>query len=159
MHLIQGTMNASLPSLPQVLSPALYASALSLPAAAASPTPASRILPTSPLRQQSTGGYGGARTLSPQITGTSFSQSQQFSPQQASFPTPFGQPQGLAAWDVSAKEKAEADRYFVGLDPSGKGVVEGEMALPFMMASGLAVETLALVWCVSAPVARTLTLD
>lgn len=144
--MIQGIMSGTLQTLPVVLSPALYASALSLPGN--TPAAASRIIPGSPLRQQSTGGYGAMRTLSPQATGSSFSQSQfpptqQFSPQRATFSpvASYNQP-----WDVSAIEKAEADKYFVGLDPSGKGVVEGEMALPFMMASGLPTETLALVW-------------
>ena len=148
MHLIQGTMSGTLASLPAVLNPALYASALSLPTN--SPPTASRLAPSSPLRQASGSGYGGAaRTLSPQITGSSFSQQQQFAPRQAS---PFVPQTSFAPvaqqWDVSDVERAEADKYFGGLDPNNKGVIEGEMALPFMMASGLPVETLAHIWSV-----------
>ena len=155
MHLIQGTMSGTLATLPAVLNPALYASALSLPAN--SPPTASRLAPSSPSRQQSGSSYGGgARALSPQITGSSFSQQQsQFAPRQSS---PFVPQSSFAPqaqlWDVSEVERAEADKYFGGLDPNNKGVVEGEMALPFMMASGLAVETLAHIWCVLTSLSR-----
>ena len=149
MHLIQGTMSGTLASLPAVLNPALYASALSL--STNSPPTASRLAPSSPLRQASGSGSGyggGARALSPQMTGSSFSQQQsQFAPRQSS---PFVPQTSFAPvvqqWDVNEVERAEADKYFGGLDPSNKGVVEGEMALPFMMASGLPVETLAHIW-------------
>lgn len=149
MFLIQHTMNTTLPTLPSVLSPALYASALSLPVPSLG-TP--RNLPTSPMRQPASMIYAPVTTLSPQMTGQSFSSSQQQqSQQQSAFSSPIKQFQPVQQnppWDISAQEKAEADKYFAGLDPSNKGVVEGEMALPFMMASRLAVEVLAVVWYV-----------
>lgn len=70
MHLIQHSMNGTLSTIPAALSPALYASALALPAPGAAR--AQPNMPTTPLRQ-STLSYAPVTTLSPQATGQSFS--------------------------------------------------------------------------------------
>lgn len=152
MYLIQHTMNNTLPTLPPFLPPALYASALSLPVPTVTNTRGTTMLPSSPLRSSTTQ-FAPVTTLSPQGTGQSFNlshlqQQQQQSSSLFTSPTPQyrSPPVQNAQWDISATEKVEADQYFVKLDPNRKGVVEGEMALPFMMASQLPVETLAIVW-------------
>ena len=50
------------------------------------------------------------------------------------------------AWDVSPTEKASADRLFDTLDLQKRGYIEGEVAVPFMLQSGLPGEVLAQVW-------------
>lgn len=133
MHLIQHTMNGALPSLPSVLSPALYASATSL-ALPTSPTPASRISgPTSPLRQNSFAQP--ARVVSPQSTGYGYNAF----PQQQ-------QQQKFVPWEIDAKEKAESDGYFEGIDVGRAGAMEGEAAVGFFGQSGLPIDVLARVW-------------
>lgn len=134
MHLIQHTMNGALSSLPSVLSPALYASAtsLSLPA---SPATASRHTgPTSPLRQSSFVPQP-ARVASPQNTGYGYN----------SFPQQ-QQQQQFVPWEIEAKEKAESDGYFEGIDVGRVGAIEGEAAVGFFGQSGLPVDVLAKVW-------------
>ena len=58
----------------------------------------------------------------------------------ASFST--GQP----TWDVTAAEKASADRFFDTLDSQKLGYIEGDVAVPFMLQSNLPEDTLAQVW-------------
>ncbi|KAK4049706.1 hypothetical protein OIV83_003981 [Microbotryomycetes sp. JL201] len=136
MHLIQHTMNGTLPQLPTLLNPALYASAASLPlpnapaagaTAPGSPAPASRFgavaaptMPGTPTRQSS------LAPAPPQFT----------SPQAAS----------SVPWDISAAEKLESDGYFDGIDTQRKGAIEGEAAVGFFMQSGLPMDVLARVW-------------
>lgn len=124
MHLIQHTMNGHLQSLPTSLSPALYASAASLPVATPSyslPPPAQpRMTPASPLRQ------------------TSFPAPQSFA----------AVPPQQQAWDITAAEKSESDGYFDGLDATRQGAIEGEAAVGFFGMSGLDISILARVWWV-----------
>ena len=66
----------------------------------------------------------------------------------------FGSPPGTShtqRWDVSAAEKANADRYFDNLDPQRRGFIEGDVAVPFMLESKLPGDDLAQVWYVSFP--------
>ncbi|KAF5324862.1 hypothetical protein D9611_004533 [Ephemerocybe angulata] len=60
------------------------------------------------------------------------------------FNTP-AQPAG-PAWDVTAADKANFDSWFDGLDTQKAGYIEGEVAVPFMLQSGLPGEILASVW-------------
>ncbi|KAH6918767.1 UBA/TS-N domain-containing protein [Coprinopsis sp. MPI-PUGE-AT-0042] len=54
-----------------------------------------------------------------------------------------------AAWDVSPAEKAASDQWFEGLDKDRKGFIEGSVAVPFMVQSGLPGEILATIWDLS----------
>ncbi|KAJ1307259.1 hypothetical protein OPQ81_001372 [Rhizoctonia solani] len=72
----------------------------------------------------------------PQITG------QPFAIPQAS---PFAQPK----WDVTPEEKAKSDQFFAGLDPQGRGFIEGDVAVNFMVQSKLPEVVLAQVWDLS----------
>ncbi|SCZ96092.1 BZ3500_MvSof-1268-A1-R1_Chr8-1g09998 [Microbotryum saponariae] len=129
MHLIQHTMNGSLPSLPAVLNPALYASAISLPVPNASmpgsPALGSR-LPQSPLRKSSVP----PRTVS------------HFAPTSPITPAHPAQ----IPWEITAQEKLESDGYFDGIDSTRRGAIEGEAAVNFFMQSGLPMDILARVW-------------
>ena len=55
---------------------------------------------------------------------------------------------GNAHWDVTAQEKANADRFFETLDPTKQGFIEGDVAVPFMLESKLSDNDLAHIWCV-----------
>ncbi|CAE6394549.1 unnamed protein product [Rhizoctonia solani] len=71
--------------------------------------------------------------IRPQVTG------QPFAIPQAS---PFAQPK----WDVTPEEKAKSDQFFAGLDPQGRGFIEGDVAVNFMVQSKLPEAILAQVW-------------
>jgi epidermal growth factor receptor substrate 15 len=51
-----------------------------------------------------------------------------------------------SSWDVTPQEKTTADGFFDGLDPARRGFIEGDVAVPFMLQSGLDEDTLAQVW-------------
>ncbi|KAG2366795.1 hypothetical protein BDR07DRAFT_1449158 [Suillus spraguei] len=53
---------------------------------------------------------------------------------------------GVAQWDVTAAEKASADRLFDTLDSQHRGYIEGDVAVPFMLLSKLPEDVLAQVW-------------
>lgn len=130
-------MNGALPTLPNVLNPSLYASALALQTGPGSPAPASRILhpPTSPLRQSSTA----LQPVIPQNTG-SYS-----APAYSAFRPPPPSPRVLP-WDITAQEKGESDNLFDGIDTARRGAIEGEAAVGFFSQSGLPIDKLAQVW-------------
>jgi epidermal growth factor receptor substrate 15 len=50
------------------------------------------------------------------------------------------------AWDITATEKASADMLFDTLDSLKENHIEGDVAAPVMLQSGLPVDTLARVW-------------
>lgn len=49
-------------------------------------------------------------------------------------------------WAISAAEKAQSDQYFDGLDVERSGVLAGDRAVPFFMASALPEHILAKIW-------------
>lgn len=55
-------------------------------------------------------------------------------------------PSTTGAWDISAQEKATADGFFATLDTQKRGYVEGDVAVPFMVNSGLPEAVLAQIW-------------
>lgn len=55
---------------------------------------------------------------------------------------------GVTQWDVTAAEKASADRFFDTLDSQHRGYIEGDVAVPFMLQSKLPEDVLAQVWSV-----------
>lgn len=56
--------------------------------------------------------------------------------------------QQQVAWDVTPAEKQASDRFFANLDKFGRGVIDGDVAVPFMLESKLPESVLAAVWCV-----------
>lgn len=102
-----------------------------------------------PLEPQYTGGRQ-ARVM-PQYTGQSqFSLSSTPAPALRPQTTgqPFAIPQAFAQpkWDVSAEEKAKSDSFFATLDSQGRGFIEGDVAVNFMVQSQLPEAILAQVW-------------
>jgi epidermal growth factor receptor substrate 15 len=58
----------------------------------------------------------------------------------------FPQSRPTQPWDVTPEAKATSDRFFAQLDPQNRGVIEGDVAVPFMLQSQLDEGTLATVW-------------
>ncbi|CAE6514784.1 unnamed protein product [Rhizoctonia solani] len=176
MFLIQSVMTGQLQILPPSLPPGLYEQASG---GASRPTVGSPLQAqftgtsnssrsgfpqraASPIRAQYTG-----QPLEPQYTGTQprivpqyTGQSQlgrpppppppirpQVTGQPFAIPSssPFAQPK----WDVTAEEKAKSDSFFAGLDPQGRGYIEGDVAVTFMVQSKLPETILAQVWDLS----------
>lgn len=131
--------------------------------------------PTSPIARQMTGGGAaspgpmgrqmtGSGLMQPQLTGQSAaagglgslgrgatgSPARQFSnPPATSAGSAFGQSRSVAPpapWDVQPAEKNASDGFFDTLDPARRGFIEGDVAVPFMLQSGLDESTLAQVW-------------
>ncbi|WWC85800.1 uncharacterized protein L201_000667 [Kwoniella dendrophila CBS 6074] len=129
----------------------------------------------SPIRPQYTGGMGAGGILQPQRTGQSatgvpgVSTPPRASNTQKSFASPptsstfstipstssFGAPQRQMSgftnqqsqtWDVTAQAKATSDSFFSQLDTQNRGVIEGDVAVPFMLQSQLDENTLASIW-------------
>lgn len=175
MFLIQSVMSGALNIIPSSLPPGLYEQAsggaprpsLSSPLQAqftgnstgshpstsfaqraASPIRA-QFSGQAPLEPQYTGGQ--QRRIAPQYTGQS-----QFSLNAPPVPAlrpqltgqPFAIPQPFTApkWDVSLEEKTKSDNFFATLDPQGRGFIEGDVAVSFMVQSQLPENILAQVW-------------
>ncbi|KAK4684361.1 epidermal growth factor receptor substrate 15, partial [Tremellales sp. Uapishka_1] len=169
MYLIQSCMASSSLSLPPVLPAGTYEAA----SGGRPPPPA---LPSSPIARQNTGGASPVRAqytggmLQAQRTGQSItaqplghstppksSLAKTFSPpasstfsslpSSSSFGAPSRQGSTLSQpWDVTPQAKATSDGFFAQLDPEGKGVIEGEVAVPFMLQSQLDEGSLASIW-------------
>jgi len=146
MHLIQATMSGHLPSLPQTLPPALYASAAGVPAPG-SPSAGSnfapRGVPGSPLRQGSVPIVAARAISPPPPMPASYAPS---SPLRQPVPASPAPAAAGGPWSIDSREKAESDGYFATLDPQGSGIIEGEAAAGFFAQSGLGMEILAKVW-------------
>nr|ODN87640.1 hypothetical protein L203_03421 [Cryptococcus depauperatus CBS 7841] len=140
MHLIQSCMTNSSLNLPAILPPGLYQVASGGRTGPTSPIAAQNTGAGSPIRPQYTGsigplqaqGTGGSSRGTPvlptrQFTGASLSNQHQ-------------------PWDVTPQAKASSDQFFSQLDPQGKGVIEGDVAVPFMLQSQLDEGVLANIW-------------
>lgn len=144
--------NASL-QLPATLPPGTYeqASGGRPPPGPTSPIARQHTGPQSPVRPQYTGG-----ALQPQRTGQGVqAQPQATPPRQGSVgpafagASAFGQNRaGQQAWDVKPDAKATSDRFFAQLDQQNRGIIEGDVAVPFMLQSQLDEGSLATVWYV-----------
>lgn len=53
------------------------------------------------------------------------------------------------AWDITPEAKATSDRFFAQLDTQNKGVIEGDIAVSFMLLSQLDEASLATIWDLS----------
>ncbi|WVQ76203.1 hypothetical protein IAR50_005867 [Cryptococcus sp. DSM 104548] len=143
MHLIQSSMANPNLNLPPTLPPGAYEMASGgRSAPAVSPVSPLRGNTASPVRPQYTGGIaplqqqgtgGSARAPQRQMTGSAFSPARQTSG--ASQP-----------WDVTPQAKATSDQFFSQLDTHNKGVIEGDVAVQFMIQSQLDEGTLANIW-------------
>lgn len=172
MHLIQICMANPALNLPASLPPGLYEVASNgrpQPAVkhGSQSTSPSQAQTAFPIQRQTTG------SLQPQMTGQSFSATNNTPPRSATM-TPSRQGSttfpynaygvggghtragsGLTEpWDVTSDAKATSDRFFAQLDPQNKGVVEGDVAVPFMLQSQLDETTLASIWYVNRRVTR-----
>ncbi|KAH7342042.1 hypothetical protein B0J17DRAFT_715181 [Rhizoctonia solani] len=179
MFLIQSVMTGQLQILPPTLPTGLYeqASGGAARPSVGSPLQAqftgtsnsSRTAPgfpqraASPIRSQ----YTGQGPLEPQYTGTQpriapqYTGQSQFGRPPAPPPPirpqvtgqPFAIPQASPfvqpKWDVTLEEKAKSDQFFAGLDPQGRGFIEGDVAVGFMVQSKLPEAVLAQVWDLS----------
>ncbi|CUA75872.1 EH domain-containing and endocytosis protein 1 [Rhizoctonia solani] len=179
MFLIQSVMTGQLQILPPTLPPGLYEQASGgasrptvgspLQAQFTGTSNSSRNASgfpqraASPIRSQ----YTGQAPLEPQYTGTQPRIAPQYTgqsqlgrppappppirPQVTGQPfaipqtSPFVQPN----WDVSPEEKAKSDSFFAGLDTQGRGYIEGDVAVTFMVQSKLPEAILAQVWDLS----------
>lgn len=147
MFLIQSCMaNPSL-VLPATLPPGVYEQASG-----------GRPPPTSPVVRQNTGTQSPVRPqytgqgIQPQRTGQSVSAQPTGTPPRPA-PSAFGsaafsssRQMSGAQWDVTPEAKATSDRFFAQLDPQGKGAIEGDVAVPFMLQSQLDEASLANIW-------------
>ncbi|EIW67944.1 hypothetical protein TREMEDRAFT_40084, partial [Tremella mesenterica DSM 1558] len=127
MYLIQSCMaNPSL-TLPATLPPGTY----EIASGGRPPPPP----PTeSPLARQHTGTASPVRAPAVSALGNSaFAPVRQMTAQQP-------------AWDVTPEAKANSDRFFAQLDSQNKGVIDGDIAVPFMIQSQLDEGTLATIW-------------
>jgi epidermal growth factor receptor substrate 15 len=153
MFLIQSCMaNPSL-NLPATLPAGTYEQA-SGGRPPASPVARQNTGGASPVRPQYTGGAPGSGILQPQRTGQSVSgpasTPRRPPPSKISTPTSFtpNRQTSLPSWDVNSESKAKSDRFFTQLDTQNKGVIEGDVAVPFMLQSQLDEGVLATIWWV-----------
>lgn len=153
MYLIQACMANSNLQLPATLPAGTYEQASGgrpPPTGPTSPIARQNTGPQSPVRPQYTGG-----ALQPQRTGQSTHvQPQSTPPRQGSVgpafagASAFGQNRSATqqAWDVKPEAKATSDRFFAQLDQQNRGVIEGDVAVPFMLQSQLDEGSLATIW-------------
>ncbi|CDZ96650.1 Synaptic vesicle protein EHS-1 and related EH domain proteins [Phaffia rhodozyma] len=171
MYFIQAIMSGKIREVPLVLPPGLYETAsgsqpvggpsVGLRQMTASPAPISRQVtgqqiqaqPATPVQRQLTGQQplnAPTSYMSPHLTGGSFSAFSSSTPLQQS--SPFGSsftpaPQTVQVpWDVTPAEKQASDKFFAQLDKFGRGVIEGDVAVPFMLESKLSELVLATIW-------------
>jgi epidermal growth factor receptor substrate 15 len=172
MYLIQASMSGQLPFIPTTLPPGLYemASDQTLPGSiVASHTTGN----SGSFHHGMPGSFpqtSGPGIVQPQLTGKQLQQLQpQYSgrPLQQQFTGPVAQnqtgplarkapasapfsaftaPQSQLTWDVTATEKASADKHFDGLDTRKRGYIESDVAVPFMLQSNLPGADLASIW-------------
>ncbi|OCF41630.1 hypothetical protein I317_04540 [Kwoniella heveanensis CBS 569] len=139
MYLIQSCMANPALNLPATLPPGTY----ELASGGRVPPPKA---PASPISKQHTGNAGKSFASPP--TTSSFSTL----PSTSSFGGPtrqmsgFAPPQQNQHWDVTPQAKATSDQFFSQLDPQNKGVIEGDVAVPFMLQSQLDENSLASIW-------------
>ncbi|KAG1730581.1 hypothetical protein EDB19DRAFT_1740158 [Suillus lakei] len=140
MYLIQASMSSQLLSIPTSISPSLYeqAGGVSVHATGGSANFSSPGFPPVPrqmaVQPQLTGQASPAPPLPNRRLGPS-----RLAPSIPPFP-------GVTQWDVTAAEKAGADRFFDTLDLQHRGFIEGDVAVPFMLQSKLPEDVLAQVW-------------
>lgn len=172
MYLIQSCMANPALNLPATLPPGTYeqASGGRPPPSSLTSSPIARQNTggaAAPIARQYTGQNPSMGIMQPQRTGQSATgvppaalstpprsstMNSYSSPTNSGFSNPamsaFGNRQNALSqpWDVTPAEKSVSDGFFAQLDPQGKGVIEGEVAVPFMLQSQLDEGTLAAIW-------------
>ncbi|KAJ9096767.1 hypothetical protein QFC21_005037 [Naganishia friedmannii] len=155
MYFIQHTMAGAFKSLPPVLPAGLYEQA-----SGGRPKPPP--LPTSPIARQMTGNMsstgsptpsmitrqmtGSGAPIQPQRTGQGYSAPPAVPSRQFSGSSYMPSQPAQQAWDIKSEEKQAADSFFDGLDTMKRGFIEGDVAVPFMIQSGLPEGVLAQIW-------------
>lgn len=140
MYLIQASMAGQLSYIPTSISPSLYEQAGGVSAHATGGSANFSSPGFSPVPRHN--------AVQPQLTGQASPApplpNRRLAPSRLA-PTipPFP---GVAQWDVTAAEKAAADRFFDTLDSHHRGYIEGDVAVPFMLQSKLPEDVLAQVW-------------
>lgn len=157
MYFIQGLMASKISFIPTSLPPGLYqqasgavASHMTGGSGSFSPSAGS----TFNIQPQYTGQMG---AMKPNHTGMSSMSGQARSPALPPRPAAPSIARALSppaqhaapAWDVTPAEKAASDQWFEGLDKDRRGFIEGSVAVPFMVQSGLPGEVLASIWDLS----------
>jgi epidermal growth factor receptor substrate 15 len=150
MYFIQGLMANKISFIPTSLPPGLYqqasgavASHMTGGSGSFSPSAGS----TFNIQPQYTGTMS---AMNPNHTGMSQTRSPALPPRPAvpsiarTLSPPVQPP--APAWDVTPAEKVVSDQWFDGLDKEKKGFIEGSVAVPFMVQSGLPGEILAVIW-------------
>ncbi|KAI9635709.1 uncharacterized protein MKK02DRAFT_24782, partial [Dioszegia hungarica] len=138
MFLIQSCMANTSLTLPATLPPTVYEQASGGRPPPTSPIARQNTGPASPMRQQYTG------QLQPQQTGPSLSAQ---NTGRSAFPSAAPKPPvPTQQWDITPDAKATSDRFFSQLDTQNKGVIEGDVAVPFMLQSQLDEASLASIW-------------
>src|SRR5258708_10951500 len=92
--------------------------------------------PSVPLRSQ----YTGTASGSPSATSSAFPVSSPPSTFASSFAS------NAPVWDITPAEKAKSDSFFKSLDSQGRGYIEGDVAVQFMLESKLSEQVLAQIW-------------
>ncbi|KAK9479539.1 hypothetical protein V1514DRAFT_366826 [Lipomyces japonicus] len=160
MHLIQSTVNGSLQTLPTSVPPALFTAAAtagghpSRPRSRQSatgqiPPPVSGGQYPPPPRQR--GAYTGRNSPTPvpkQPTGSSIASFHSVSSIQRPGSVPISS-SSAGDWLVTQAQKEQFDTIFTSVDKERKGVIGGEIAVPFFMTSKLPEDILAQIWDLS----------
>ncbi|EAU88413.1 UBA/TS-N domain-containing protein [Coprinopsis cinerea okayama7 len=161
MYFIQGLMSGKISFIPTSLPPGLYqqaggggvASHMTGGSGNFSPAPGSAFS----IQPQ----YTGQRSqIQPNHTGMSNQARSPALPPRPAVPSiaarslspPIRPPVSVAptpAWDITPADKARFDQWFDDLDKDKVGFIEGSVAVPFMIQSGLPGEVLAVVWDLS----------
>ncbi|KAG8974687.1 hypothetical protein FRC05_007021 [Tulasnella sp. 425] len=145
--------------IPTTLPPGLYEQANGTKSTGTHQTSGPPTGPGSPVPRQPAGQplqprYTG-QTSSAQHTGQNFHSSQLTGPSSklsmtpsvpSPAPTSVIDAHASGDWDISTQEKATADSFFATLDTQRRGYIEGDVAVPFMLQSGLPEEVLAQIW-------------
>ncbi|KAK9372733.1 uncharacterized protein V1513DRAFT_451386 [Lipomyces chichibuensis] len=164
MHLIQCTLNGTLPALPPSVPPPLLAAASSVPEVgrpssrtSARPSIAPQIPPPQHQHQQQPPAprqrghqySGGRQSPAPggqvqrQLTGTSVSHQGFGAPARAGSLPP------TEEWLITAAQKEHYDSIFATIDRDNRGFIGGDVAVPFFMTSKLPDNVLAQIWDMS----------
>lgn len=160
MHLIQCTLNGSMPTIPQSIPPALFTAAAAVhdrPISRSSarsnnstpqiPPPISQQYSGMPPPPRARGSYGGHISPAPapaqRPISTGGSQTPQFGVSRVSSFSP------NEDWLVTPQQKEHFDSIFATVDREGNGKISGAIAVPFFMTSKLPEDTLAQIWDLS----------
>lgn len=149
MYYIQGSMNGTIPSIPPALPAGLYEQASGAPPPPLQPQPTGTDHLAAAFNQPPAAAKSvppAAPSVAPSIAPSAPSAQ---SLADASRSSSYTSVRALNDWAITPQEKAKFDSFFDSLDTGKTGAIEGPMAVPFFMQSGLDEPTLAHVWDLS----------